>query len=522
MPMAHIVLINPKFEISFWGLEHALPLIGKRANMPVAALPLIAAVTPDTHRVTIIDENVEPIDFDLCASADIVGVTGMIVQRKRIREILGELRRRGVFTVVGGPWVSVNEAWYDNLADVFFVGEAEETWPQFLSQWEQGRHARRYEQAGKTDMTTVPPPRLDLLKMEHYAFGSVQFSRGCPFTCDFCDIIVIFGRRPRLKTSAQIMVELEALRDRKVEIVFIVDDNLIGNKKAMKEVLRDVVAWQKAQGFPLTFVTEASLDLADDAELMALMAEANIGAVFVGIESPNEDSLKEASKLQNIRRGGTMVEKVHRIQEVGMEVWAGMIVGFDNDDAKIFEAQRRFLTEARISTAMVGMLSAIPKTPLHERLRAAGRLDEAEDPRHGTNVLPLLMSRDELSDGYVRLMADLYEPAAYFGRVDDLYLKARVTIDRAWQAHASSHPWVRVRRDAVLWFQSLALFARLLIKIPEPHLRRIYRQRFLAFLRARPEPQVLRVYALKCAIHWHMHVFVRTLRNRAGPLVNSY
>ncbi len=245
--MAHIVLINPKFEISFWGLEHALPLIGKRANMPVAALPLIAAVTPDKHRITIIDENVEPIDFDLCESADIVGVTGMIVQKKRIREILGELRRRGVFTVVGGPWVSVNEAWYDNLADVLFVGEAEETWPQFLGEWEEGRHARRYEQAGKTDMTTVPPPRLDLLKMERYAFGSVQFSRGCPFTCDFCDIIVIFGRRPRLKTSAQIVVELEALRERKVEIVFIVDDNLIGNKKAMKEVLRDVVAWQKAQ-----------------------------------------------------------------------------------------------------------------------------------------------------------------------------------------------------------------------------------------------------------------------------------
>ncbi len=176
------------------------------------------------------------------------------------------------------------------------------------------------------------------------------------------------------------MVELEALRDRKMEIVFIVDDNLIGNKKAMKEVLRDVAAWQKAQGYPLTFVTEASLDLADDAELMALMTEANIGAVFVGIESPNEDSLKEASKLQNIRRGGTMVEKVHRIQEAGMETWAGMIVGFDNDDARIFEAQRRFLTEARISMAMAGMLSAIPKTPLHERLPRRGAARRGRRP----------------------------------------------------------------------------------------------------------------------------------------------
>jgi radical SAM superfamily enzyme YgiQ (UPF0313 family) len=518
--MAHIVLINPKFDISFWGLEHALPLIGKRANMPVAALPLIAALTPDKHRVTIIDENVEEIDFDLCQRADIVGVTGMIVQKRRTREILEELRRRQVFTVVGGPWVSVNEAWYDNLADVLFIGEAEETWPRFLAEWEVGRHARRYEQAEKTDMTKVPPPRLDLLKMKHYAFGSVQFSRGCPFTCDFCDIIVIFGRRPRLKTSAQIVTELEALRAARVEIVFVVDDNLIGNKKAMKEVLRDVVAWQRREGYPLTFVTEASLDLADDAELMTLMTDANIGAVFVGIESPNAESLKEAGKLQNLRRGGTMVEKVHRIQEAGMEVWAGMIVGFDNDDQTVFEAQRRFLTEARISTAMVGMLSAIPKTPLHDRLRAAGRLDETEAPRHGTNVLPLNMSRDELSEGYIRLMADLYAPQAYFARLDALYRDARVSIDRAWRAHL--HPLPRLGRDAFLWLQSIGLLLRLLISIPDRDLRNVYRRSFLSFLRARPEPSVLRVYALKCALHWHMHVFVRTLTERQGALVNSY
>ena len=358
---------------------------------------------------------------------------------------------------------------------MIFVGEAEETWPQFLGEWEEGRHARRYEQADKTDMTTVPPPRLDLLKMERYAFGCVQFSRGCPFTCEFCDIIVIFGRRPRLKTSAQIIVELEALRDRKVEIVFIVDDNLIGNKKAIKEVLRDVD--RLAEGARLSaHLLHRGLDRpgrrrrADGAD--------GRGQYRRGLRrhrEPQRGLAERSQKLQNVRRGGTMVEKVHRIQDAGMEVWAGMIVGFDNDDASIFEAQRRFITEARISMAMIGMLSAIPKTPLHERLRAAGRLDEAEDPRHGTNVLPLLMSRDELRDGYVRLMADLYEASAYFDRVDDLYLKARVTIDRAWQAHARAHPWLRTRRNAVLWLQSLGLIARLLIKIPEPHLRRIYR-----------------------------------------------
>lgn len=520
--MASIVLINPKFEISFWGLEHALPFIGKRANMPVAALPLIAALTPERHSITIIDENVEAIDFEMCARADIVGVTGMIVQRQRIRDILGELRRRKVFTVAGGPWVSVNEAWFDNLADVVFIGEAEETWPQFLSDWESGRHVRRYEQAEKTDMAKVPAPRLDLLKTERYAFGSVQFSRGCPFTCEFCDIIVIFGRRPRLKTGRQVIAELETLRARNLSNVFIVDDNLIGNRKAIKEVLRHVIEWQRANDYPLMFATEASLDLADDEELMQLMVWANISALFVGIESTNEESLKEAKKLQNLRRGGTMIEKVRRIQERGMEVWAGMIVGFDNDDATVFAAQRRFITDARVSTAMVGMLSAIPRTPLYDRMKTAGRLDESESPAHGTNVLPLNMTRDELSDGYIRLMAELYESGAYFDRLDDLYCSARITIDRAWQDHVRARRWPRWKRNARCLLETFVLIARLLARVPERRLRRVYWQRFWAFLRARPEPQVLRIYALKCAIHWHMHKFVEQLTNRTRPLINTY
>src|SRR3984893_7157136 len=264
--MADIVLINPRFDPSYWGLEHALPLLGKRANLPVACLPLLAALTPGEHEVTLIDENVEPIDFARLESADIVGVTGMSVQRRRMREILAELKSRGLFTVVGGPWVSVQENYFDGLADVIFVGEAEQTWPLFLSNWQAGHWQPRYEQADKTDMTRVPLPRYDLLKMRHYLFGSVQFSRGCPFQCEFCDIIVTFGRRPRLKTFPQIRAELESLRRERMEIVFIVDDNLIGNKREIKLLLRDVAAWQREQGYPLTFFTEASLDLADDAE----------------------------------------------------------------------------------------------------------------------------------------------------------------------------------------------------------------------------------------------------------------
>jgi radical SAM superfamily enzyme YgiQ (UPF0313 family) len=193
-------------------------------------------------------------------------------------------------------------------------------------------------------------------------------------------------------------------------------------------VLRRVIDWQRTNGYPLRFVTEASLDLADDAELMALMAEAHIVAVFVGIEGPNEDSLREARKLQNVRAGG-MVEKVHRIQNAGMEVWAGMIVGFDNDDENEFEAQRKFLASARINTAMVGMLAAISRTPLYTRLACAGRLDLSENPAYGTNVIPLKMSRQALTEGYVRLMSSLYEPQAYFERLDDLYLRGKLEFD---------------------------------------------------------------------------------------------
>ena len=520
--MADIVLISPKFEVSFWGFEFALPLLGKNANMPVAALPLLAALTPSQHRITLIDENVEEIDFDACAKADIVGVTGMIVQRRRMREILGELKRRKAFVVVGGPWISVNEDYFGELADAIFVGEAEETWPEFLIDWENGRHKRRYEQEDRTDLSRVPPPRLDLLNMRNYAFGSIQFSRGCPFTCEFCDIIVIFGRKPRLKTPAQVTAELDRLIDQNMSLVFIVDDNLIGNKKAIKEVLHHVIAWQKARGYPIMFTTEASMDLADDEELMALMVEANIAAVFVGVESPNEASLKETKKLQNLRRGGTMIEKIKRIQDAGMEVWAGMILGFDNDDETVFAAQSRFIAEARISTAMIGMLSAIPRTPLFDRLAKAGRLDPADEPLFGTNVLPVNMSRERLSRGFVDLMAELYEFKAYFDRVDDLYRDGGIVIDKGWRSYAQSHPWARRRRHARLWMEAFGLMARLAMKIPDSALRRLYLRRFWAFFRARPEPAVARVYALKCAVHWHMHQFVAVLSAKGRPPVNTY
>jgi radical SAM superfamily enzyme YgiQ (UPF0313 family) len=517
--MADIVLINPRFEISYWGLEHAMPFLGAKAVLPVASLPLLAALTPSGHNVTLIDENVEAIDFARCARADIVGVTGMNVQRPRMKEILGELKRRGVFTVVGGAWVTVQEDDFAGLADVIFIGEAEETWPRFLREWSEERHQARYEQAERTDMATVPIPRLDLLRMKDYAFASLQFSRGCPFECEFCDIIVTFGRRPRIKASTQVLAELDAIVAAGKGFAFIVDDNLIGNKKAIKLVLREVIAWQQKHGYPLMFATEASIDLADDAELMELMVEANLSSVFVGIESPNEASLRETKKFQNLRtRGGTMLDKVHRIQQAGMEVWCGVIVGFDNDDSGIFAIQSRFVREARIVSAIVNMLVAIPRTPLHTRLAHEGRLTSLNDAENcggfGTNIMPRRISREALYDGYRELMRELYTLDAYFARLDELFLDRRFQLTQARTRYLRRHPMRWLQLNARLLTEAAAIFVMLMRGIPDVELRREYRRRLFRLVRHRREPQIIQTYAVKCAMHYHAHRMVQELLAR--------
>lgn len=519
---ADIVLINPRFEASYWGLEHALPLFGKRTAMAVASLPLLSALTPPEHHVTILDENVEPLDFDRIARADIVGITGMSVQRTRMREILSELRRRDAFVVVGGPWVSVHEHYFGDLAPTIFVGEAEETWPAFLDDWRQGATRPRYEQTTRTDMTRVPVPRYELLDMRHYLFGSIQFSRGCPFQCEFCDIIVTFGRRPRLKTAAQIVSELDALHARGMEIVFIVDDNLIGNKKAIAPLLEALGTWQEANGFPFIFVTEASLDLAEDEALMRLMIDANILSVFVGIESPNEASLVETRKHQNVKVGRTVVDRVRAIQNAGLEVWSGMILGFDHDDETIFSAQREFLRQARIAQAMVGMLYAIPKTPLHARLAAAGRLDPDDDSPFGTNVIPVRLSRVALRDGFVQLMEDIYHPDAYFERLAGGLGNGSVPFAPARARYWQRHPLARVKGQAVNLARAAALFVRLMRHVEDPHLRKRYRREVRDQFLSRRDPGHVFGYLIRCAMHYHHQKLAREMTRNGSPVVNSF
>ncbi len=507
--MVDIVLINPRFRPSYWGMNYALPIFRGAALLPLINLPLLAALTPPGHDITIIDENVEEIDFARCARADIVGVTGMNVQRVRMREILTELKVRGAFVVVGGPWVTVYPQDFDGVCDVVFVGEAEETWPRFLEEWSEGRHQRRYEQAEKTDMTTVPAPRLDLLPMHKYVYGTVQISRGCPFMCEFCDIIVVFGRRPRMKTSAQIIVELENCLAAGKNYLFIVDDNLIGNKKAVKVILRDIIAWQRAHGYPLKFATEASIDLAEDEELLDLMVEANFDEIFVGIESPNEAALRETRKVQNLSdRRGSLLEKVHHIQDKGLDLWCGMIVGFDADDDTIFDRQRRFIRESRIALAMINVLVAIPKTPLFARLEREGRLDNSGEPANfgtiSTNVVPARLSRDTLCEGYLLLMRDVYETDAFFDRLDAVFLYGKPRPPLGSELYLRHDFRRRLKKIAWNAVETGYILVQLMRTVPSRAQRQAYRRRLWNVMRRRPSLSLLHFYAVKCGQHYHI------------------
>jgi radical SAM superfamily enzyme YgiQ (UPF0313 family) len=526
--MADIVLISPRFEPSFWGIDYAMPFLDAKAVLPVMALPLLATLTPPEHNVTVIDENIDDIDWERCQRADIVGVTGMVVQRRRIREILTELKRRGIFTVLGGAWVTARPEEYAGLPDVIFIGEAEETWPQFLAEWKEGRHRTCYEQIEKTDLTTVPAPRLDLLPMRKYVSASMQISRGCPFTCEFCDIIVVFGRRPRLKTSAQVIAELENIVAAGKNQAFIVDDNLIGNKKAIKPILRDIIAWQRANGYPLNLSTEASIDLAEDDEMIQLMVDANFESVFVGIESPNEDALRETKKIQNLTdRNGTVLEKVHHIQRLGLEVWCGMIVGFDVDDTSVFEVQRRFIQQSRIGLAIISILFAIPRTPLYARLNTEGRLAGLAENVDGwvtTNVVPLRMTRPELCEGYIDLMRAVYSTEAYFGRLDALYLDAKLLPNAGRRNYLRRHPWRWITAHAQAAAETIHVFAHLMWLVPERALRREYRRRLWNVIKRRPHLTVLRAYCIKCALHFHYDRLIarmRTERKVVGPEIDE-
>ena len=423
-----IYLVTPKNPPSFWTYDRILPTLGKRCIFPNLSMPTIAGLTPREHEIVLCDENVEPVDFDV--EADLIGVTGYIVHKERMLEIVAEFRKRGRFVVIGGPYASLCPEDLRGRCDVLFVDEAEETWPVFLQDFERGTWKSEYRPAEKPDLSISPVPRFDLLHVDRYHAMTIQFARGCPFQCEFCDIIVVYGRRPRAKRVEQVIAEIEECHRLGAKQVFVVDDNFIGNKKLAKELLREIGRWGRENGYPLDFNTEVSLNAAQDDELLALLRDANFTTVFVGIESPRVESLLETRKTQNTR--GDLVESVRRIHAYGIQVQAGMIVGFDADDATIFEEQLRFIQDARIPVSMTGMLQAMPKTPLHDRVQREGRLiaDSTGDQFVFSNILPKQMTRRELYEGYRRLIADLYDFRNFHKRTLEFLLNRGTQVSR--------------------------------------------------------------------------------------------
>jgi radical SAM superfamily enzyme YgiQ (UPF0313 family) len=415
------LLVYPEFPDTFWSFKHALKFLGKQAAQPPLGLMTVAALLPRSWNKRLVDTNVEHLrDRDL-AWADVVLLSGMHIQSDSLLAIVERCRARGLRTVVGGPIASSVPA-AELKADHVVIGEAESLIGVLALELEQGTAKPVYQAAERPEMATSPLPDLSLIKMKRYSTMTVQYSRGCPFNCEFCDIIEIYGRRPRTKAIAQVMAELDQLHAAGWrEAVFIVDDNFIGNKRRAKELCMALAEWRRQHKKSFDFLTEASLNLADDPELMQLMKDAGFISVFLGIETPDELGLIASNKLQNTHR--SLLDSVALIQSYGMQVMGGFILGFDTDREDIFDRMVDFIQKSGIPIAMVGLLQAMPGTQLFRRLWREGRILDAgggDNTADRLNFLPQ-MDAAKLVEGYRSVLARIYSCEAYYDRVK-LYL----------------------------------------------------------------------------------------------------
>jgi radical SAM superfamily enzyme YgiQ (UPF0313 family) len=411
------LLIYPACPETFWSFKSVLKYVSKKAAFPPLGLLTLGAMLPAQWEVRLVDENVAPLGDKDIEWADMVFVSAMIVQRESAKTALRRCRDKGKTIVAGGPMFNTLYKEFPEV-DHFVLGEAEATLPLFLADLEAGAAEPLYTSDERPPMTLTPIPAWHLLRLKDYVSMSVQYSRGCPFNCEFCDIVIMNGRIPRTKPARQLLAEIESLYQAGWRGgLFIVDDNFIGNAAKVKAMLPALIEWQKQRRYPFQLFTEASVNLADDPELMRLMSAANFNKVFLGIETPETDSLKESGKYQNINRD--LAETVLTIQAHGMQVMGGFIVGFDSDTQTTFEAQVRFIQQAGIVTAMVGVLNALPLTRLWCRLRDEQRLLDApmgENTAAHLNFVPA-MGRKSLLDGYRHVIANIYSRPMYYRRI---------------------------------------------------------------------------------------------------------
>ena len=410
------LLINPAFPDTFWGYRHALKLIGRRALFPPLGLLTCAAILPEDWDLRVVDLNVRRLRRRDLAWADSAWITGMTVQADSAHEIIRRCKAAGVRTIAGGPLFTCEPEAFDDV-DHLVLDEAELTLPPFLADLAAGKAQHRYSTPDKPDVTATPIPRWDLIDAKDYGSMNIQFSRGCPFDCDFCNVTSLFGRKPRTKTPDQIVAELDAIvatgyRD----AIFFVDDNLIGNKKAARELVPALQSWR--QSHPgVSFFTEASINLADDSKLTADLVKAGFDKVFVGIETPDEAALASCQKRQNLKRD--LVADVRKLHAAGMQVQAGFILGFDSDTPSSFNRLVEFINRSGIMTAMVGVLQAPVGTRLYERMRVEGRLlgnTSGNNVASETNIRTL-MPAETIHAGYRQVMDQLYNAEGFYQRL---------------------------------------------------------------------------------------------------------
>ncbi len=413
-----ILLVYPKYPDTFWSFRHALKFISKKAANPPLGLITVASILPEDWEKKLIDLNVESLRSKDIIWADYVFISAMNVQLKSVFEIIGKCRSLKTKIVAGGPFFTAEYQRFSRI-DHFVLNEAEITLPEFIKDLKNGQLKRIYQTIEFADFKYSPLPDYSLIKQSKYSSLSVQYTRGCPYNCEFCDITALLGHKVRAKTPDQILNELQNIYDSGWRRnVFFVDDNFIGSKKTLKEVLLpEIIKWMKGKDFPFRFSTEVSIDLADDNELMDLMIRAGFETVFIGIETTEEKSLTECNKIQNKNR--SLVESVRRIQDHGIEVSGGFIVGFDNDSKQVFQNQIDFIQKSGIVTAMVGLLNAPRKTRLYQRLKNEGRIIQettGNNTDYSLNFIPK-MNEEALIKGYKKVINRIYSGESYYKRV---------------------------------------------------------------------------------------------------------
>ncbi|MGC1196433.1 MAG: B12-binding domain-containing radical SAM protein [Geitlerinemataceae cyanobacterium] len=456
----NVLLLYPRFPKSFWSFEKTLELLDRKAMLPPLGLITVAALLPQEWNFKLADRNIRDVTEAEWNWADVVILSAMIVQKEDLLYLIREAKRRNKPVAVGGPYpTSIPDDALTAGADYLILDEGEITLPLFVEAIERGETSGTFRSDGvKPDVTNTPIPRFDLLEFDAYSEMSVQFSRGCPFQCEFCDIIVLYGRKPRTKTPEQLLAEL----DRLYELgwrrsIFMVDDNFIGNKRNVKLFLKELQPWMVEHHYPFSFATEASVDLAKDQELMDSMVACNFGAVFLGIETPDEESLKLTQKFQNTR--DSLSESVKSIARSGLRVMAGFIIGFDGEKPGAGRRVVQFVEQTTIPTAIFSMLQALPDTALWHRLEKEGRLRSKSANINQTTLMNFVPTRsiEEIAREFIDAFWELYEPKKFLDRTyRHFLLLGEATYPKKGKSSQKKMNWVAVRALAtVAWRQGI-------------------------------------------------------------------